>query len=158
LTAQLSDGKVAIFYWKGPAPKDESRTSKEFHARGVNELAPLADADASCRLDLAGAMQSKLLGKGTYRMCAAEDDPAPVTGCTMLSGTLTITASDEFSRLVTKVAGRFCPKTQQFIGTYEVDGERITGEYSGRIGGGSGTVQFRHDSNTLELDGVLLYE
>ena len=162
LTEHLSDGKLAVYYYKGPPPDEPSEEAKEFRALaqfsgGLLQPAP----GGECRYDLSGTLKSSLLGAGSYRLCLSLETASaadPGSGCEPLRGTMNLTADDGVSAFVMKVAGRFCPKEQNFVGSYEVDPERITGAFNQHLSGGSGTVQFSHATDTMVLYGVLLYD
>ncbi|MBZ5647198.1 MAG: hypothetical protein LAN37_08260 [Acidobacteriia bacterium] len=161
LTEKLSDGNVAVYYWQAPAPKDPWEVTKEFHAVAVYSQDPGPVPDAECQIDLSGTIKSSLLGTGTFRLCLArESDPpgAARADCRPLRGTLGITKGDGLSSFVLKVSGQFCPGERNFLGSYEVDANRISGEFNNRLTGGSGTVQFSESTETVVLYGVLLYE
>lgn len=160
LTEKLSDGKVAVYSWKAPAPSDPWELSKEFRATAMYTDDPELSKDAECPLDLSGTIKSNLLGTGTYRLCLAPEKDAPpaAAGCRPLRGTLDIAKPDGLSRFVMKVTGEFCASERNFLGSYEVDAKRISGEFNDHLTGGSGTVQFSESTEAVVLYGVLLYE
>jgi hypothetical protein len=161
LTQHLSDGKVAVYYYKAAAPDDRADETKEFRAVAVYKGGVETSATADCRFDLSGDLKSSLIGKGTYRLCLAPDPDergAAVARCNPLRGTMNITGDDGFSTFVMKVSGRYCPKDDNFVGSYEVDPDRITGSFNQRLSGGSGMVEFSRSTDTVVLYGVLLYE
>lgn len=161
LTEKLSDGKVAVYSWKAPAPNDPWELTKEFHAVAVysEDLRPAPEAE--CQIDLSGTLKSNLLGNGTYRLCLAREQgaPAAATGdCRPFRGSLGITKEDGLSSFAMKVSGDFCPGERSFLGKYEVEPDKISGELNNHLTGGSGTVQFSESTETVVLYGVLLYE
>jgi len=161
LIEKLSDGKVAVYYWKAPAPNDPWELTKEFHAVAVYSQDPGPVPNAECQIDLSGTLKSSLLGNGTYRLCLAPEKgpPAPATdGCRPFRGTLGITKEDGLSSFALKVSGQFCPGERSFLGKYEVDPSKISGEFNNHLTGGSGAVEFSESTETVVLYGVLLYE
>ncbi len=159
LTQHLSDGKLAVYYYKGPAPEDRSDEIKEF--RAVAEFSGRVDGVGDCRFDLSGTLKSAVLGTATYRIClvpekeAVADSPAH---CTPLRGTMKITGEDGVSAFVMKIAGRYCPQEQNFLGSFEVDADRITGTFNQHLTGGSGTLEFSSHTETVTLYGILLFD
>ncbi len=159
LTEKLSDGKVAVYSWKAPAPNDPWELSKEFRATAMFSDDPGPSPDGQCEIDLGGTIKSNLLGSGTYEFCLVhEKNPPAAEDCEPLHGTLEMAKQDGLSRFVMKVTGRFCPGEKNFLGSYEVDLSRISGEFNGHLTGGSGTVQFDETTEAIVLYGVLLYE
>ncbi len=159
LTQHLSDGKVAVYYYKAAAPEDRSDEIKEF--RAVAEFAGRLDAAGDCRFDLGGTLKTATLGTATYRICLAPEKEATAglpARCNPLRGTMSITGEDGFSAFVMKIEGRYCPQDENFLGSYEVDAERITGTFNQHLTGGSGMLEFSRNTETITLYGVLLYE
>jgi hypothetical protein len=56
------------------------------------------------------------------------------------------------------ISGRLCAPNGDFVGTYTVDAHKITGEFNPWLTGGSGTLQFSNNDNTVLLQGVLLFQ
>ncbi len=164
LTQHLSDGKVAVYYYKGAAPDEPSEETKEFRAVGIYSVTPTADSlpRGHCSFDLSGTMKNDMLGPTTYRLCLRPDTESGATAaparCDDLRGTMDVTAEDGFSTFVLKISGRYCPKDEDFIGNYEVDSDRITGTFNPRLTGGSGILQFSRSTDSLILYGVLVYD
>lgn len=161
LTQHLSDGKLAVYYYKGPAPDDPWEETKEFRGVGLYRGGVEPGSSAGCRFDLSGDLKSSLLGKGSYRLCLAEDKDATTDAparCSPLRGTMNITGDDGFSTFVMKVTGRYCPKDDNFLGSYEVDPKRITGTFNQHLSGGSGMVEFSGNTDTVVVYGVLIYD
>lgn len=159
LTEKLSDGHVAVYYWQGPAQIDTADITREFHAIGVYSENPHPSKDDDCQIDLDGTLKNSMVGAGTYQLCAVHEGGAAAVGdCTPLVGTLTFTRDDTISSFVLNVSGQFCSKEQHFLGTYEVDPNKITGDFNDHLSGGSGTLQFSYSTSTVVLYGVLLYE
>ena len=156
LTQHLSDGKVAVYYWKGPAPVETSEKIRQFRAQGTNNIAP---DRGDCGFNLAGPMENRSIGKGSFRLCVSPDERASPGGeCAPFAGTMSFTRDDTFSTFVMTISGRLCMPKGDFVGTYTVDNHRITGEFNPRLAGGSGTLQFSNDDNSVLLEGVLLFQ
>jgi hypothetical protein len=156
LTEHLSDGKVAVYYWKRAAPVETSEKIREFRAQGQNTIAP---DRGDCRFNLAGAMENKSIGKGTFRLCASPDTQVNASGdCAPFAGTMSFTRNDGPSTFVMKIDGRLCSQNGDFLGSYTVDDHKITGEFNPRLTGGAGTVQYNNNDNTVLLQGVLLFQ
>jgi len=161
LIEHLSDGHVAVYYYKGPPPDDPWEESREFRAVAVYKGGVTPRASAGCSFDLKGEMKSALLGRGSYRLCLAPENSAaaaPPGSCDPLRGTMNVTGEDGLSTFVMKVRGRYCREQDNFVGSYEVDPERITGTFNRQLAGGSGVVEFSRSTDTVVLYGVLLYE
>ena len=161
LTEHLSDGKVAVYYYKEEVPQDRWEEIKEFRAVAVysGSLEPHAAGD--CRFDLSGNMKSSLLGTATYRLCLAPEKEAaadPPARCHPLRGTANITGEDGVSTFVMKVSGNYCPDDEHFLGSYEVDANRISGTFNQHLTGGSGMLEISRSTETVVLYGVLLYD
>ncbi len=161
LTEHLSDGKLAVYYYQEPAPKDRGSETKEFHAVAVysGELEPHVAGD--CRLELSGSFKDNLLGKPTFRLCmtpAKDSAAATAEGCAPVSGTMNITGEDGLSAFVMKISGQYCSKEDRFMGNYEVDPDRITGTFNQHLTGGSGMVEISRSTDSVVLYGVLLYD
>ncbi len=161
LTQHLSDGKVAVYYYKEAAPDDRADLTKEFRAMAIyaGDLVPHGGGD--CRVELSGTFQKNMLGTPSFRLCLAPEktsSPAPAEGCDPLRGTMNVTGEDGFSMFVMKVAGQYCPKDDHFMGSYEVDPERITGTFNQHLTGGSGMLEISRNTDTVVLYGVLLYD
>ncbi len=161
LVERLSDGKVAVYHWQGPAPKDTWENKQELHAVGVYSEPPEPSPNAKCQFDLNGTMKANPVGEGSYRLCITGDEGTTLAvsrGCTPLRGTMTFSKDDGLSSFVLEVSGQYCAEDRNFLGSYEVDPNRITGEFNNRLTGGSGTIQFSESTSTLVLYGVVLYE
>ncbi|HVP42903.1 MAG TPA: hypothetical protein VMS96_05695 [Terriglobales bacterium] len=160
LTQHLSDGKVAVYYYTGPAPEDHSDEIKEFRAVAPYSGGLELHAGGDCRFDLSGTLKNAMLGTATYRLCLAPEKEAAVepARCNPLQGTMNITGEDGFSAFVMKISGRYCPGDEDFLGSYEVDANRITGTFNQHLTGGSGVLEFSRHTETVVLYGVLLYE
>ena len=71
---------------------------------------------------------------------------------------MNVTSQDGLSAFVMNVSGRYCASDKNFMGSFEVDPQRITGAFNQRLTGGSGTLEFSRNTYTMVLYGVLLYE
>jgi len=159
LTEKLSDGHVAVYYWQGPAQADTADITQEFRAFGVYSEDPHPSSRSSCSIDFDGTLKNDLIGSGSFRLCAVQErGAAPAGDCTPLAGTLTFTKDDGVSSFVMNVSGQFCATEQHFLGSFEVDVNKMTGEFNERLSGGSGTLQFSSSTSTVVFYGVLLYE
>lgn len=161
LTEHLSDGKVAVYYFKEAAPDDRSEVTKEFRAVAVysGELEPQAGGD--CHYELTGSFQNPTFGISTFRLCLAADKNVaadPAAHCDPLRGPMTVTGEDGLSAFVMKVSGRYCADEGKFTGNYEVDADRITGAFNQHLTGGSGMVDISRSTDSMVLYGVLLYD
>ena len=161
LTQHLSDGKVAVYYYKEPAPDNRAEETKEFRAIAVysGELEPHSGGD--CRYELSGSFKSDMLGISTFRLCLAADQETaadPAARCNPLRGTMNVTGEDGVSAFVMKISGQYCPKDDHFMGSYEVDADRITGTFNQHLTGGSGMLEISRSTDAVVLYGVLLYD
>ncbi len=162
LTQHLSDGKVAVYYYQEPAPKDRGEETKEFRAVAIysGELAPHSAGD--CRLELAGTFnKNNLLGAPTFRLCLAPEKQSAAAAaerCDPVSGTMNVTGEDGLSAFVMKISGQYCPQDDHFMGSYEVDADRITGTFNQHLTGGSGMLEISRSTDTVVLYGILLYD
>lgn len=161
LTQHLSDGKVAVYYYKEGAPDDRTEETKEFRAVAVysGKLEPHSSGD--CRYDLSGSFKNEMLGNSTFRLCLAPDKESaadPAARCRPLRGIMNVTGEDGFSAFVMKISGQYCPQDDHFMGNYEVDPDRITGTFNQHLSGGSGMLEVSRSTDTVVLYGVLLYD